>query len=148
MKLSARTNFLIAICSLMLPLMARASLPCRPAPCDDENSSACKEATEWMAEGMITEIRYKNVPAYPPLPRLPGEPDPHFTVPATLVFAPIHVIQGNVPAGELIIQIPSYCFRGQPTLDDLRRALPVVVRVKAGVLLTFSGGQKQNYVPK
>ena len=97
-----------------------------------------------MAEGLITEIRYKNVPAYPPLPRLPGEPAAHFTVPATLVFEPIRVIQGNVPVGELSIQIPIYCFRGPPTLDDLRRALPVVVRVKAGVLLTFSGAKKSN----
>jgi hypothetical protein len=143
-KLLALKNSLIVMCSLLLPLIARASLPCPTTPCDDENSLACNESSEWMAEGMIKEMRYKNVPAYPPLPRLPGEPAAHFTLPTTLVFEPVRVIQGSVPSGELSIQIPSYCFREPPTLDDLRRALPVVVRVKAGVLLTFSSTKKSN----
>lgn len=122
---------LTALWMLVLSTQTVAITPCSPSPCSDEASTACEQYTDWIAEGVITELHYRSFDSYSGLPQIPGHVMENYKARAiSIKFLPEKILKGDAPSGESTLTLLG-CFYQLPGIEHMR-PLRLTIRVRKG----------------
>ena len=103
---------------------SQAVTPCFADPCTNEQSTKCKELSDWIAEGTLVEMRYRSEP----VPYMvPIDPPVYQQLLTELIFVPDKVVKGMTPKGEVHLRPYTICWPA-PDLHDMR---PMRLRIYA-----------------
>lgn len=126
-----RFRALVALYLLVLSTQAIAVTPCPPSPCSDEASITCEQETDWIAEGVITEVHYRSFDTYVGMPQIPGSAIENYKARAiSIKFLPEKTVKGNAPDGESTLALLG-CYYQLPGIEHMR-PLRMTVRVRKG----------------
>jgi hypothetical protein len=116
---------------LVLSTQTFAITPCSPNPCSDEASTACEQNTDWIAEGVITEVHYRSFDSNSGLPQIPGHVMENYKARAiSIKFLPEKILKGDAPNGESTLTLLG-CFYQLPGIEQMR-PLRLTIRVRKG----------------
>jgi hypothetical protein len=138
-----RFRTLVALYLLVLSTQVRAITPCPPSPCSDETSIGCEQETDWIAEGVITEIHYRSFDTYRGMPQIPGRVVENYKARAiSIKFLPEKTLKGEAPDGESTLALIG-CYYQLPGIEHMR-PLRMTVRVRKGAdyqgLISYKSG--------
>ncbi|MFZ5775762.1 MAG: hypothetical protein ACOY3Z_09795 [Thermodesulfobacteriota bacterium] len=111
---------------------ASAITPCPDNPCLTDAQAECDQLADWVAEGVLVELRYRSDVAKPTI--IPGFPA-YQTLPREMIFLPDRAVIGEAPPGEITLTPYRICWP-VPALQDLRP-----VRLRVFVRQTEQGGK-------
>lgn len=128
---SNRLRVLTTLCMLMFSTQVVAVAPCPPSPCKDEASAVCEQSTDWIAEGVITEVHIRSFERHLGLPQISGQVLENYQAQAiSIKFLPEKVLKGNAPVGESTLSLHG-CFYQLPGIEQMRPRR-LTIRVQKG----------------
>lgn len=116
---------------LLIASPVTAITPCNPDPCAVEVSLQCDQNSDWIAEGVITELRYRSFDKFAGLPQISGMARQYEARPYALVFLADNIIKGAPLPEEPVIFFET-CLRPLPDLAQMRPRRMTIRLRKAG----------------
>ena len=99
---------------------ANATSPCPRSPCADESTAFCESFSDWIAEGVITEISYRSFDNFSGLPQTSGSRIENWKARAvSITFLPEKNLKGKVPKGETVLPLLG-CYYPLPGIEQMR----------------------------